>query len=235
MVPEGDYALRKNDRLTIKSTGWVPALSEAELLGAVPIWFHTHPTTRGIPRPSIADQKVDAEIADIFRARSGSEFYGTLIVSPRKIGLAFMAALRLEKGPPIPVDRMWCVGEEWRLFRSLDAELAPLSPIFDRNVRAFGDGIQQVLGDLSVGIVGCGGTGSAVAEQLVRLGVRDLILMDDDELSASNVTRVYGSTVADVGRQKVDVLQRHLMRIAPDLQCDAIVGRITQEAWRGKE
>ena len=39
-----------------------------------------------------------------------------------------------------------------------------------------------------------GGTGSAVIEQLVRLGVRRLHLFDPDILTASNLTRVYGSS-----------------------------------------
>lgn len=50
--------------------------------------------------------------------------------------------------------------------------------------------VQQTLGALRVGIVGCGGTGSAVAEQLVRLGVPHLTLIDADTLTESNVTRV---------------------------------------------
>lgn len=43
-------------------------------------------------------------------------------------------------------------------------------------------------------------SGQAVAEQLVRLGVRRLLLIDPDTLTASNVTRVYGSTPGHVGR-----------------------------------
>ena len=83
---------------------------------------------------------------------------------------------------------------------------------------------------LQVAIVGAGGTGSAVAEQLVRLGVRRLVLVDSDKLSCSNVTRVYGSTLDDVGTLKVDVLCKHLRRIAPDLQCTVIASMVTAEA-----
>ena len=79
-----------------------------------------------------------------------------------------------------------------------------------------------MIGDLRVAIAGAGGTGSAIAEQLVRLGVRKLLLVDADCLSLSNVTRVYGSTPADVGRPKVEVLRDHLMRIAPDLDCEVL-------------
>lgn len=45
---------------------------------------------------------------------------------------------------------------------------------FDRQVRAFGPDAQAILGSLKVGIVGLGGIGSVVAEQLTHLGVADL-------------------------------------------------------------
>jgi molybdopterin/thiamine biosynthesis adenylyltransferase len=104
-----------------------------------------------------------------------------------------------------------------------------ISPIFDRNVKAFGPSIQQTLTDLRIGIVGCGGTGSSVAEQLVRLGIRNLTLIDADDLSASNVTRVYGSTLENVGTAKVHVLEKHLRSIAPDLNCVSLRKMVTEE------
>ena len=121
------------------------------------------------------------------------------------------------------------MGDRLRLVRSFNLETAGLSPAFDRNVRAFGAAVQQTLGDLRIAIVGCGGTGSVIAEQLVRLGVRKLILIDPDELSSSNVTRVYGSTPDDVGKPKVQILGDHLQRIAPDAIVDRVQGMITMK------
>jgi molybdopterin/thiamine biosynthesis adenylyltransferase len=125
------------------------------------------------------------------------------------------------------IERIWRVGSTWRLQRAFDAVFPPIESIFDRSVRAFGPAIQGTLSDLRVGIVGCGGTGSSVAEQLVRLGVRHLVLIDADQLSASNVTRVYGSTPKDIGRPKVDVLRAYLTAVAPDLVCETILGMVT--------
>lgn len=229
MVAEADYSERHTDRLAIRSTGYVDALAEAERLQAIPLWFHTHPSIYGIPRPSLADTKVDNDIADLFRLRSGSPFYGTLIVSPREGGLAFSGSLQTEMGSKMQIERLWLVGERWRLYRSIDMQGPVLSPIFDRNVRAFGSAVQETLGSLAVTVVGCGGTGSALSEQLLRLGVRDLCLIDADTLSASNVTRVFGSTLADIGKPKADILRDHLSRIVPDLKCEAVRGMITKE------
>jgi molybdopterin/thiamine biosynthesis adenylyltransferase len=61
---------------------------------------------------------------------------------------------------------------------------------------------------LRIGIVGNGGTGSAVAEQLIRLGVGRLFLFEGQTLDASNVTRVYGSRLADVDQPKVQIIER---------------------------
>lgn len=226
-VSSDAYIAQSSRHMLIRSEGYVPALGAAEMDGAIPIWFHTHPGQDGVPLPSTHDRQVDREISDLFQMRSGSGYYATLIVSPRGTDFAFSGEITPENGETISIDRVWIVGERWRLLYNFQADASPPASLFDRNVRAFGSAIQTVLSDLRVGIVGAGGTGSAVAEQLVRLGVRHLLLVDNDFLSESNVTRVYGSTPRDVGRPKVEVLRDHLMAIAPSLDCTVERGMIT--------
>jgi molybdopterin/thiamine biosynthesis adenylyltransferase len=216
--------------LTIHSEGYVHTLAEAETLGAACIWVHTHPGEDASPIPSEHDRIVDDEIADLFRVRSGSPYYGTLIFSPHLPDLAFTGYLQHENGNALQIERFWQVGDRWRLVQSYDSSIWRLSNIFDRNIRAFGRPVQRMLGDLVIGIVGCGGTGSVVAEQLVRLGVRRLILVDPDVLSDTNLTRVYGSTLSAVGQPKVEVLRCHLASIAPDLKCETVQSMITLES-----
>jgi hypothetical protein len=230
-VEDDAYLARTSDGLSIASHGYIGALATAERLGAVPIWFHTHPGESGVPVSSAHDHTVDSLLADVFQLRSGSQFYGTLIASPRHGGgIAFSGTLQQSTGLPTPIDRLWRVGDDWRLTRAYDSTDPEISSIFDRNIRAFGRAIQGSLGDLRIAIIGCGGTGSAVAEQLVRLGVRRLLLVDADTLTSSNITRVYGSTQADVGMPKVQILRDHLLKIAPDLQCETINSMITLES-----
>lgn len=226
-VPESAYIRRGGDHLSIASVGYVPFLAEAESLNCVAIWVHTHPGLKSPPRPSEHDWEVDRQIADLFRLRSGSPYYGTLIFSPRPEGLAFSGYIQSEDGPQMPIARLWQVGDRFRLTGSFLLPAPDVHADFDRNVRALGGAVQKALGALRVGVVGCGGTGSAVAEQLVRLGVRNLILFDPDKLSGSNVTRVYGSTALDVGKPKVETLAAHLKRIAPDTKCDLVTSMIT--------
>jgi proteasome lid subunit RPN8/RPN11 len=228
-VPDMAYRKRGVDHLSIASEGYVPALGKAESLGAAALWFHTHPGNQTAPSPSEDDAIVDTEIADLFRLRTGSDYYGTLIVSPRESGLAFTAALHAGSGDSIAIDRLWIVGDRFRLTAAFDAASPESSPAYDRNIRAFGGDIQRTLHDLTVGVVGCGGTGSSVAEQLARLGVRRFKLLDPDTLSDSNITRVYGSAASDVGRPKVEVLAGHLEHIAPGLRCERVKAMLTTE------
>jgi ThiF family len=228
-VEEGAYMRRAWNGLTIRPEGYVGALAEAEVAGAICIWVHTHPGDDSSPSPSESDAAVDCEIAEVFRLRSGSPYYGTLILAPRPAGVVFTGTLQRAGGPVLPIERLWQVGGRLRLVRDYDMRWPQLAPVFDRNVRAFGSAIQQTLGALAIGVVGCGGTGSAVAEQLTRLGVRRLTLLDPETLSATNVTRVYGSTLSDVGQPKVQILAQHLTRIAPDLSCEPIQSMITLE------
>lgn len=228
-VPQPAYREQSPHHMLIHSEGYVGALGAAEADGAVPIWFHTHPGEAGVPLPSKHDRQVDRDIGDLFQLRSGSGFYATLIASPRGEGFVFSGEVTPEVGHATPIDRVWIAGERWRLLQSFAQRPAAPAAIFDRSVRAFGPDIQRVLGELRIAIVGTGGTGSAVAEQLVRLGVRHLLLIDNDTLSESNVTRVYGSTPQDVGQPKVDVLRTHLTRIAPDLVSSTIQGMVTEK------
>lgn len=229
-VPEEHYARRESQELLIASEGYVPALGRAEEFGAVPVWLHTHPGSGSSPRASQRDDVVDDQLADLFRLRADNKYYGAVIVASDDGSLTFTGHLATQ-AERIEVDRMWEVGPRLSLVRSAQSlERRSFPDLFDRNIRAFGGDIQLVLGDLRVAVVGCGGTGSAVAEQLVRLGVRHLTLIDPDDLSASNLTRVYGSTRHDVDRPKVDVLGDHLSELADDVVVETVKSKITVES-----
>lgn len=129
---------------------------------------------------------------------------------------------------PVPVGAVRVAG--WRLLLPDGDDGAEL--VFDRQIRAFGAAGQRVLAHLRVGIVGAGGTGSAVFEQLVRLGIGDILIIDPDVINddGSNVTRVYGSTMADIGQPKVSLAQRNADRIGLGTKVSAIRGTINDEA-----
>ena len=229
-VPESSYLVQAHDDLVVASSGFVPSLGEAERDGASAIWVHTHPGEVGIPMPSPKDRKVDSEICELFRIRSGSKYYGALIASPAESGMRFSGHIEEMSNMPKAIDRLWIVGDRFRLLQSVDRVQGPMSEKFDRNIRAFGPTIQKTLSELRIGVVGCGGTGSAVSEQLARLGARYFLLVDPDHLSESNLTRVYGSGQCDVGRAKVEVIADNLRRINSDVVVNTLKGMITKES-----
>ena len=226
-VTDAAYLKRKPDGLTIASTGYVPALGAADLDGAMAIWVHTHPGLTSHPTPSRHDEIVDSQLADLFRLRTNNNQYGALILSPRREGFVFSGHVSSDSGWRFPIERLWIVGSRFRLQRAFGRRTEGLSPTFDRNVRAFGAAVQETLSELSVGIIGCGGTGSAIAEQLVRLGVRQFTLVDPDHLSESNITRVYGSFPEQVGQAKVDVLADHVRAVAPTARVNPLPSMLT--------
>lgn len=228
-VPDEAYRRRDATALSIASHGYVPALAAAEADRSIPIWLHTHPGIDSSPKPSRHDELVDRQLADLFRLRAGSPLYGAVTVAgPR--GLPCFTGHIESESRRTEIDRLWVTGRRFALIQSWRHSMAPPSNQFDRNIRAFGREIQQVLGDLRVAVVGCGGTGSAVIEQLVRLGVRHLQLFDPDTLTAGNVTRVYGSYSHCVGEPKVNLSAAHVRRIAPDAEVTTAQAKITLES-----
>lgn len=69
--------------------------------------------------------------------------------------------------------------------------------LHERTIQAFGSGTKELLSHLTIGIAGVSGTGSIVAEQLFRLGVRRLVLVDDDYVEERNLGRILYSTAKD--------------------------------------
>lgn len=229
-VPTGAYERRTPRSLSILSSGYTSALARAEAIGASPIWLHTHPGLDSVAIRSEYDEAVDEELSETFRIRSGSNLYASVVVAPAERGFRFSGVV-VEGDEAHLLQRLFVVGPRWSLVSAEDAPADERLPsMYDRQVRAFGGDLQRVLSKLTVGVVGCGGTGSAVSEQVIRLGIRSLILFDPEDLIESNVTRVYGSTPGDVGRRKVDVLADHLRRIAPTASVQRVEEKITEES-----
>ena len=61
---------------------------------------------------------------------------------------------------------------------------------FIRSELLLGEGSTQILKDKKVLVFGCGGVGSYVIEGLVRTGVANFIIVDNDTVSKSNINRI---------------------------------------------
>lgn len=74
--------------------------------------------------------------------------------------------------------------------------------------------INNTTTDKTALIVGCGGLGGYVIEQLARYGVGRLILMDADIFTASNLNRQLMSTKNNLGKYKVDICKERVELIS---------------------
>ncbi|MEJ0098513.1 MAG: ThiF family adenylyltransferase [Pseudomonadota bacterium] len=87
---------------------------------------------------------------------------------------------------------------------------------FARQSLLFGPQFTAQLRHMRIAVVGCGGTGSATAQLLARLGVGQLLLIDEDIVDVTNLNRLHGARRSDADgmRAKVDVLAREISNMA---------------------
>lgn len=104
---------------------------------------------------------------------------------------------------------------------------------------------EQVLHECTVGLVGLGGGGAHVVQQLAHLGVGGFVLIDPDRIDFTNTNRLVGGGLADVEQNatKVAIAERVIRGVQPDAKvvsvpdtwivamddlktCDIIVGAV---------
>lgn len=66
-------------------------------------------------------------------------------------------------------------------------------------------------------LIGCGGVGTVVLNNLVQAGFKNFTLIDGDDVETSNLNRQLFFNTNDIGRSKVDVLQEKLLLINKDI------------------
>ncbi len=232
-IPDAEYDVRSAIRieLSTRAIDGLAALCEANRL--VPLVAHSHPSESPY---SASDDHGEVRIARTLHQFAPRPIMGSLLFTPKGL-----------RG------RVWTEG-------SRSAELADLTVVgrsiqrlvlgrvspntgrgraHARQILAFGEVGQRAIRSLRLGIVGTGGTGSPLAEELVRMGVEDLVLIDRDILDESSLSRVFGSRAEDVsppfwrrwfrrsGTPKVDAVERHLREISPDSRLRAEQGDVS--------
>ena len=69
-----------------------------------------------------------------------------------------------------------------------------------------------------VAVFGIGGVGGYAVEALVRSGIGEIDLIDDDKICLTNINRQIYATGKTVGKYKVDVASERIMEIDPDVK-----------------
>lgn len=91
---------------------------------------------------------------------------------------------------------------------------------FSRTELLIGKEAIEKLNKTKVAIFGIGGVGSFVVEGLVRAGVENFILVDDDKICLTNLNRQLIATRKTVGKFKVEVAKERILEINPNAKVE---------------
>ena len=93
--------------------------------------------------------------------------------------------------------------------------------MFERFELLVGDKINDIKSK-KVLIIGVGGVGSYTVESLVRSGISNITIIDNDVIDITNLNRQLMTTHDNIGLSKVEVLEKRIKSINPDCIVNAI-------------
>lgn len=206
VATDADYEERTGYSVRLRASFGLPLEKKARANSWSLAYVHTHPGSTQAEFSPVDDDS-EAAIGPYAAKRCPGVPHVSLLFSRQAVRARML-------GTKTPV-RVIEVGAD--LHVAFDAsEPEPLEARFDRQVRAFGAEGQARLSKLTIAVVGLGGTGSLVTQQLAHLGVSSFILVDDDVIESTNLNRVVGARPSDVDRsKKVDVAAAAIAQLSP--------------------
>ncbi|AFZ10459.1 ThiF family adenylyltransferase [Microcoleus sp. F8-D3] len=214
-VPEDEIVSSSDRHITWKTNSFVRALKLAQTRGMTVALVHSHPG--GIAAFSEQDDRNEPDLAQLAQNRNGpqTKLPSVIITDSGEL----VGRLWMSQQESIPLQLICVVGKAIQLHYTGRGQGIP-SSVFHRQSLAFGEALTQDLSTLRVGVVGCGGTGSAVAMLLPKMGVRLIALFDRDVVEESNLNRLHGATRedAEAKRPKVLAVARSLSELGLGVQ-----------------
>jgi molybdopterin/thiamine biosynthesis adenylyltransferase len=95
-----------------------------------------------------------------------------------------------------------------------------------------GDKLDYILKSCIIGIVGLGGGGSQIVQQLAHIGFKNYILYDYDNIEDTNLNRLVGATMLDVELQmpKLSIATRLIRQLNSDAEIIGIAKKWQNES-----
>lgn len=198
---------REEDYLHWQTQVILPLMNKAMNLHMAVLRIHSHPG--GWPKFSHSDLTTD------------QEFFGSLMKGWCEDGLPHLSAIMLPCGNIVgrvynaddtvqELDSVMVVGKNIQIARYEEERESITSDESLRNIQAFGEGTINTFRKMRIGIVGCSGTGSHVIEQLMRLQVGELVLVDPDRIESKNLNRLVAAGKDDIGKLKVEFYKNYI-------------------------
>jgi len=209
LIPYDQCSVRKPDLIKWSTKIIIPYLEKASRKGLGILKIHSHPG--GLNAFSETDDISDKELFEsVYGWMDDDEPHASAIMLPdgKIFGRIFHPNLKCENLTKVNI-----AGDDLLIWSTNIAN--GIEEFELRTVQAFGEGTINKLKQLRIAVIGCSGTGSPLIEQLVRLGVGELLLIDPDIVEHKNLNRIYNSTIEDANlkRFKVDVLKDAIDRI----------------------
>ncbi len=106
---------------------------------------------------------------------------------------------------------------------------------FNRQIKLWGEDVQDSLQDKKVAIIGSGGLGCSLGIALGASGIGEFALVDFDEVGVHNIHRQIGFKVGDDGKYKAEVLKELVEQRCPFTKVTAYVESFEEFAKRDLE
>lgn len=93
-----------------------------------------------------------------------------------------------------------------------------MTDFLERTRSLIGENSLSKLSKSKILVFGIGGVGGYVVEALVRSGIGEIDIVDNDKVSISNLNRQIVALNSTIGEYKVDVMKKRALDINPDLK-----------------
>ena len=219
-MPPDEYLVQLGYHLEVSPIFWARSAKRSRASGEALVIIHSHPGDPDRPRFSPSDYAGEALLVPKVRARARVPV-GAVVVS------AGGATARVTEDWGSRSMEVRVVGRP-----STHASRRGADDAWDRQIRALGGEGQSALRNLTVGVVGAGGTGSHVLQQCVHLGVGRVIVVDPDRVTITNLSRLVGGSRWDVWlrRRKTRVARRLARRIGRSTVVEPVDRSVTTRA-----
>ena len=220
-VDDGNYIEDNSVGAKINSTAIRNAMQKMmdKDEGCFHVHLHNH---SGAPTPSFTDEQGLPDVIRSFANVSQKQANGILILSED----SFYATVKLANDVEfITPSLISVVGYPLRM-RFLLAKRSLKSKILNRQ-SFLGSDSQHVFENIQVGIIGYGGGGSHIGQQLAHLGVKNILVFDDDKVEETNLNRLVGAWFTDIKGAilKTSIAKRVIKKVLPIANVSCINSR----------
>lgn len=188
--------------------------------------FHVHKHEGwGKPYPSYTDKESLPALAKSLSGISGMHSTGFLILSDN----SFFANAFVDKAQtPSLVTNFSVVGSPMKLVYH-DPIIPANKDIYIRQ-SFLGSDSEVLFANVRVGIVGYGGGGSHIGQQLAHIGIKNIVIFDEDHIEKSNLNRLIGGWFSDLIKKtlKTQIAKRVIKKILPEAVVEPIAKRWQQ-------